>query len=446
MPRMIDLVRASALPSHQMMAAAKGALRVPADEMLEILVYIAEHNKIFGESARMTLAGWDEASSREAAANPKTSPEVLNYWLSPNNVRPALLPILIENPAVSNTKLGELATTLRKGMLDVLIASPRIRNSRQVLQDLSTNHDLSGTQAARIKALFAGEQVESAIEANQQATACEVSPSPASEPAQDIREGSLEANSQVNPILSTDIQTPPAEPGYDKGQNILTDDPEAEAALNVFLTEHAKEIASEPEEPFHAIGGIHEDTGAMEEPAPVTVVAAAASAGAAPLPTPQTSHPPVTHKSPAKPDGDKRGSVLQKISKLDIKGRIQLAMKGTKEERAILVRDGTKIVALAVLDSPKITDGEVERFATQKNVLEAVLRTIPMKRRFAKNYAIVRGLVFNPRTPLDVALGLMKNLLVADLKNLSGNKEVAETVRKLALRMFKQKNEAASKK
>ena len=99
-----------------------------------------------------------------------------------------------------------------------------------------------------------------------------------------------------------------------------------------------------------------------------------------------------------------------------------------------------------MLDSPKITDGEVEKFAGQKNVLEAVLRAIPMKRRFAKNYAIVRALVFNPRTPLDVALGLMKNLLVADLKNLSGNKEVAETVRKLALRMFKQKHEAANKK
>jgi hypothetical protein len=69
-----------------------------------------------------------------------------------------------------------------------------------------------------------------------------------------------------------------------------------------------------------------------------------------------------------------------------------------------------------------------------------------MKRRFAKNYAVVRALVFNPRTPLDVSLGLIKNLLIADLKNLSGNKEVAETVRKLALRMFRQKNEAANKK
>jgi len=138
--------------------------------------------------------------------------------------------------------------------------------------------------------------------------------------------------------------------------------------------------------------------------------------------------------------------VLQKIARLDVKGRIQLAVKGTKEERAILVRDGTKIVALAVLDSPKISDGEVEKFATQKNVLEAVLRSIPMKRRFAKNYAVVRNLTFNPRTPLDVALGLMKNLLVQDLKHLSGNKEVSETVRKLALRMFKQRAEANNKK
>jgi len=126
---------------------------------------------------------------------------------------------------------------------------------------------------------------------------------------------------------------------------------------------------------------------------------------------------------------------------LDIKGRIQLAMKGTKEERSLLVRDGTKIVALAVLESPKISDGEVEKIASQKNVLEAVLRGIPIKRRFAKNYAIVRNLVFNPRTPLDLSLTLVKNLLVNDLKNLSGNKEVSETVRKVALRMLKTKTE-----
>ena len=145
------------------------------------------------------------------------------------------------------------------------------------------------------------------------------------------------------------------------------------------------------------------------------------------------------------PREDERGSVLQRIAKLDIKGRIQMAMKGSKEERSILIRDGTKLVALAVLESGKITDGEVEKFASQKNVLEAVLRQIPMKRRFIKNYNVVRNLVANPRTPIDVSLGLMKNLLVADLRHLSSNKEVSETIRKLALKMFKQKTDTSRK-
>jgi hypothetical protein len=147
-------------------------------------------------------------------------------------------------------------------------------------------------------------------------------------------------------------------------------------------------------------------------------------------------------KKPGVPPAEvRRDSTLQKIARLDIKGRIALAMRGSKEERSILIRDGTKLVALAVLDSPKVSEGEVENFALQKNVLESVLRAIPLKRRFAKNYAIVRNLVYNPRTPLDLSLGLMKNLLVHDLKNLSGNKEVSDTIRKLALRMFKQKSE-----
>ena len=57
MSRMLELVRTNALSWHQMMTASKGALQLPAEEMVEILVYIAEHNKIMGEQARLTLAG-----------------------------------------------------------------------------------------------------------------------------------------------------------------------------------------------------------------------------------------------------------------------------------------------------------------------------------------------------------------------------------------------------
>lgn len=417
MSRMLDLIRSSKLSYHQMNTAARGALHVPTAEMVEILVYLAEHNKIFADTARLTLASWDEEQSKIIAADPHTAKEVLNYWLTPNNIRPALFQVFIENPSVPMSKLSELAGALKGELLDVIIASARVRSSVQVLQDLAGNHHLSGAQAARVQALIEGNTGPSkTIEAEAAPPISDPKPAPANEQP----EGTVSAPEIASP------EVPQA------------DDPEAESALVAFFAEHAKEIAAEGEKPFQPIGGIHE-----ELPADTEAKAAAAAASGMPTTTvtPSANPKPPTHKKLTNPQDEQRGSTLQKIAKLDVKGRIQLAVKGTKEERSILVRDGTKIVALAVLDSPKITDGEVEKFAAQKNVLEAVLRSIPMKRRFAKNYAIVRNLVFNPRTPLDVALGLMKNLLTADLRHLSGNKEVPETVRKLALRMFKQKSE-----
>jgi len=113
MPRMIDQIRASKLPSNMMQFAAKGALSVPPDENIEILVYLAKHNKIFGDLARITLAGWDEKASMAVAADPKTPREVLDYLVSPNNLRPNLLPALLENPAVAASELAKVAQSAR---------------------------------------------------------------------------------------------------------------------------------------------------------------------------------------------------------------------------------------------------------------------------------------------------------------------------------------------
>ncbi len=89
MPRMIELFHASAVPSNLMHSAAKGALSVPSAEMIEILVYLARHNRVVGEKAKMTLAGWDEAACRVVAKDPKTPKEVLDYFVCPENLRPA---------------------------------------------------------------------------------------------------------------------------------------------------------------------------------------------------------------------------------------------------------------------------------------------------------------------------------------------------------------------
>jgi hypothetical protein len=414
---MLDLIRASALPAPQMMSAARGALRVAAEEMVEILVYLAENNRIYGEQARLTLAGWEETSAKAMAARPETPRAVLDYWLTAKNLRSAVFSSLLENPSVSATKLSELATQLKGEWIDLMLESPRVRGSRQLLEELRSNSQLSGTQTVRIEQLLGVTSPPATTEAESRPGEGDQRPAQEFAPASETRIG--QASSQGASEVA---------------------DPQSDEACAAFLSEHAGEIAAEPEKAFQPIGAIQEEVAREPETQAMAAVAAPAGTGSSP------ASPFPARKKLTNPQDEQRGSVLQKIAQLDVKGRIQLAIKGTKEERSILVRDGTKVVAIAVLDSPKLTDGEVETFAGQKNVLEAVLRTIPLKRRFVKNYAVIRNLVFNPRTPLDISLGLIKNLLVQDLRNLSGNKEVADTVRKLALRMFKQKSETQQKK
>jgi hypothetical protein len=398
---MIELIRASAVPASLVQNAARGALSLPPEETIEILVHLAKHNKAFAEQARMTLAGWDEKACQAAAANPTAPKEVLEYWTAAENLRPALIAQLLENPGVSGDILTRLAASGAREMVERMLNSVRVNNSPQILKALLTNPNLREGESASIQKQL-GEIA-------------------AATPAGDdvLVDGKDQTASQPEDVL----------------------DPEVMA----FLAQHAQELSTDADKPFQAIGGIYEGLAASaDEPLADAVVAGNSDVAKSPDEASSGHHAAASKKSAATHEVE-RGSALQKISKLDVKGRIQLAMKGNKEERTILVRDGTKLVALAVLESPKITDGEVEKIACQKNVLEAVLRFIPMKRRFAKNYVIVRNLVGNPRTPLDVSLGLMKHLLVNDLRNLSGNKEVSETVRKLALKMFKQKNDPSKK-
>lgn len=384
MPRMIDLVRASALPNNLVQSMAKGAIALPPREVVEILVYLATHNPEVKETAQKTLAGWNETQLRTIIADPKVPREVAKYFDKPMTAAPApnMVGVVDKTPSVG----AELEITEE----DLSVETPMAERLEEIL----------------------GEKVEANAE-------------------------------EVGPVVA---EATVAEAAVAEERTAEAALPEVtvaeEEVVTVFMKEHEHELAAEADKPFEPIGGDIEEEAMpeeqVEEEGQPKTMAAAAGAGHTTAASGTAAKKSSSQKGQMT-SAKERGSVLQKIARLDVKGRIQLALKGDKEERSILIRDAAKLVALAVLESPKITDGEVEKIATQKNVLQAVLRQIPMKRRFAKNYIIVRNLVFNPRTPLDLALGLMKNLLIADLKNLSGNKEVSDTIRKLGTKMYKQK-------
>ena len=144
----------------------------------------------------------------------------------------------------------------------------------------------------------------------------------------------------------------------------------------------------------------------------------------------------------AVPDVKKRLTLLQRLSSMNVVQRIQLAVKGGREERMLLIRDPNKIVQRAVLQSPKLTDLEIENFSAMANVSQEVLRNIAKNRAFMKSYIVVKNLAKNPKAPIDVTLHLLPRLIPTDLKQLAGNKNVPETLRSSAQKLQRQRNMA----
>lgn len=137
----------------------------------------------------------------------------------------------------------------------------------------------------------------------------------------------------------------------------------------------------------------------------------------------------------SEPDPVKRQTVMQKLTHMNVVERIILALKGGREERMLLIRDRNKIVQRSVLQSPRLTESEVESFASMANVTSDVLRIISLNRTFIKSYAIVRNLAKNPKTPLDISLHILPRLTATDLRILTTNKNIPETLRNAAIKL-----------
>jgi hypothetical protein len=129
--------------------------------------------------------------------------------------------------------------------------------------------------------------------------------------------------------------------------------------------------------------------------------------------------------------------LVKRVQKLTVSEKIKLAMKGGSEIRGILSRDTNKLVILAVLDNPKITDPEVEAMARSRSILEDALRVIAKNREWSKNPAIQYALVHNPKTPPGISVRYVPYMKKRDLKLLEKNKNVSDAVRVAAKKFLR---------
>ena len=142
----------------------------------------------------------------------------------------------------------------------------------------------------------------------------------------------------------------------------------------------------------------------------------------------------------AEPDQAKRETLLQKLSRLRVVERVQRALKGGRDERRLLIRDPCKVVQRAVLQSPQLSEQEVESFANMASLTDETLRLIAGNRKYRKNDTILRALMFKPKTPLEVTLHLLPHMRPQEIKFLTTNKNVADTLRTAAMRLQRQRS------
>ena len=140
----------------------------------------------------------------------------------------------------------------------------------------------------------------------------------------------------------------------------------------------------------------------------------------------------------------KKLTITQRILKMSVSEKIKLATLGNKEARTLLLRDANRLVCIAAVTSPRITEGEIMTLANSRTTSSEVLRYIYGNRELLRNYSLKLSLVKNPKVPLPTALRFLQTLQERDIKELARDRNVPNTVQAQA-KAWMLKKEAASR-
>ena len=373
-------------PPQARMAAASGMLPLPQSDLLEVLVNLRhEEDPQIVEAATETLAEQDSEDLLAAATNDETSPTVLDYLATLPGEHKQVHEAVILNRNTSDRAIANLAAVTEEGSLLELISLNQQRLVRfPAIIDAILENDGRSAEASRraqeTKREFfekerGAQQIAQELRARGHSAAAEFFESADLGPGFSAEDAWLIASHIEVSDADLDNSWLPAE-RYDE----LQVETGAERAANF-----AKVLE-------------HERLETGEVPA-------------------------------------ERVSLIRRIMFLNARDRMKLAMKGDREARGILIRDSNRMVAVAVINNPRVTDQEVENIAAMRTVADEVLRLIALNRAWARSYPIIHNLVRNPRTPIATAITTLPRIRTRDLQQITQNRNVSEAVRRQALRL-----------
>jgi hypothetical protein len=137
---------------------------------------------------------------------------------------------------------------------------------------------------------------------------------------------------------------------------------------------------------------------------------------------------------------DSKKAIWTRLQFMSVSEKVQLAFRGDRMVRMLLVRDRNKLICSAVMRNPRMSEQEAEAIAGMRNVDEEVLRLLSTRRDFMSKYNIMLTLARNPKAPIGVVLPFINRLTLRDLKALKDDKGVQQVIREMARKTFLARN------
>ncbi|HVV84514.1 MAG TPA: hypothetical protein VHE35_15705, partial [Kofleriaceae bacterium] len=114
--------------------------------------------------------------------------------------------------------------------------------------------------------------------------------------------------------------------------------------------------------------------------------------------------------------------------------RIQLALRGDRDDRMAIMRDRNRTAQIYVLRNPGLTFDEVCAIARMPSVAPDVLVQLAERREWGHRPEVAMALVRNPATPVPVAIKLVDFVSLTDLRLLAKDARTREPVQRAARR------------
>ena len=398
----VTAIRNGTAPAPAKMAAARAALPLSPDDLLEILVVLSKDaDPEIKSTAEKSLESFDQERMLQVVKQKTTPEDVLQYLCTWRPASRDIFEALILNDSTPDNGIADLAKWNRDVSILELVAINQERMIRcpAIIESLSGNSAASSEAKRRAREVqvefFEKELGAKRIEAERKARAAAAS-------------AALGLNYVEEALVDMIDEDIPVEDLSLVSTLNSSDDPKIGPEFARALRDEVSRLDTESHPPAAASDGDAEQEAAR-------IISEMSADGE------ETS--------------EERLTWMQKIARMNVKARVQLALKGNREVRNILRRDSNKTVILGVLGNPRISEAEVENISAMKSLPEEALRLISLNRQWIRSYPVIHNLVRNARTPVATSLPLLNRLFPKDLKALGGNRNVPDVLRKQSTRL-----------